>query len=122
MSFLFRNQLKLIRNFITNVLLLSLSKVWMFFSKQFDLLMRQFFLALVQIYRLGFSPFFGGYCRFEPSCSAYALESFQKHTFFRAFFLTTKRLFSCHPGGRFGYDPVPCCHPESSQHLKVVKS
>ncbi len=50
-------------------------------------------------------------CRFVPSCSCYAEEAFQRHGFFRAVALTTRRLFSCHPlrifGGRSGFDPVP---------------
>lgn len=46
-------------------------------------------------------------CRFEPTCSNYALESFENFNFFKASFLTIKRLIRCRPFGKFGYDPVP---------------
>lgn len=54
-------------------------------------------------------------CRFEPSCSAYALEALRAHGFLRGGWLAVKRLFRCHPWGAFGADPVPpkrervCC-------------
>ena len=46
-------------------------------------------------------------CRFVPSCSTYAIESFEKHCFFRGFLLTIKRLFNCNPWGGYGIDCVP---------------
>lgn len=52
-----------------------------------------------------FGPWAG--CRFHPTCSSYALECFRRFSFFRAFFLTTRRIFKCHPWHPGGEDPVP---------------
>ncbi|WP_229731878.1 membrane protein insertion efficiency factor YidD [Psychroflexus planctonicus] len=65
------------------------------------------FILLIQIYRYGISPFTASSCRFEPTCSAYSLEAFQKHNVFMAFWLSLKRISKCHPWGSSGYDPVP---------------
>ena len=46
-------------------------------------------------------------CRFEPTCSNYALEAFENFNFFKASFLTIKRLLRCRPFGKSGFDPVP---------------
>ncbi|MBK0401227.1 membrane protein insertion efficiency factor YidD [Limibaculum sp. M0105] len=65
-------------------------------------------LALpVQAYRLVLSPWLGHSCRFQPTCSAYALEALEKHGAWRGFWLTVRRLLRCRPGGGSGYDPVP---------------
>ena len=46
-------------------------------------------------------------CRFIPSCSSYAIEAITKYGVFRGGFLAFKRILRCHPGTKFGYDPVP---------------
>ena len=48
-----------------------------------------------------------GCCRFSPTCSAYAREAFEKKNFLFALFLAIKRILSCHPLHKGGYDPVP---------------
>ena len=64
-------------------------------------------LGLVALYRVAISPWLGNNCRFEPSCSAYAMEALRLHGAFRGTLLTTKRIARCHPWGGSGYDPVP---------------
>ena len=69
-------------------------------------------LALLRFYRWAISPVLtalagGAICRFEPSCSQYAMESVIKHGALRGSWLTVKRLARCHPWGGCGHDPVP---------------
>ncbi|MDH3614798.1 MAG: membrane protein insertion efficiency factor YidD [Gammaproteobacteria bacterium] len=64
-------------------------------------------LALVSLYRYAISPWLGNNCRFEPSCSQYALDALRQHGAFRGTWLTVRRIGRCHPWGGSGYDPVP---------------
>jgi putative membrane protein insertion efficiency factor len=68
---------------------------------------RRLGLALVRAYQLLLSPFTGGACRFEPSCSAYALEAIDVHGFARGMWLALRRVARCHPLAAPGIDPVP---------------
>ena len=45
-------------------------------------------------------------CRFTPSCSEYMIESLNKYGLFKGLKLGIKRIFKCHPKGKYGYDPV----------------
>lgn len=65
------------------------------------------FVFLVRFYQTAISPFTPSTCRFEPSCSSYMIEALQKHGLFYGGFLGIKRILSCHPWGKTGYDPVP---------------
>jgi putative membrane protein insertion efficiency factor len=64
-------------------------------------------ILLVKGYRLLLSPSLGSACRFEPSCSAYSLESLQRHGAVAGTSLTLWRLVRCHPWCDGGHDPVP---------------
>lgn len=64
-------------------------------------------LGLVRVYQILLSPFFGGACKFYPSCSSYAFEAIQRHGAGRGFVLAMKRLARCRPFTKGGYDPVP---------------
>lgn len=61
----------------------------------------------VHAYRLVLSPWLGLNCRFQPTCSAYALEALEKHGALRGGWLALRRILRCHPGGGSGHDPVP---------------
>lgn len=68
---------------------------------------RQSLMFLVKGYRLLLSPTLGSSCRFEPSCSAYALEALQAHGAAGGSYLTLRRLVRCNPWCQGGHDPVP---------------
>lgn len=61
----------------------------------------------IRAYRFLFSPWVGHNCRFQPTCSAYALEALERHGGMRGTWLILRRLGRCHPWGKSGYDPVP---------------
>ena len=56
-------------------------------------------------------------CRYDPSCSSYALDALELHGFVRGSWLAVRRLGRCHPWGGHGYDPVP---PRTRRSRKVV--
>ena len=66
-----------------------------------------FSIILIRGYRYWISPFFPASCRFYPSCSQYALESYQKLSFCRATYLSFLRLLKCNPFHPGGVDAVP---------------
>ena len=61
----------------------------------------------VHAYRLVFSPWVGHGCRYQPPCSAYALEALDKHGALRGSWLALRRILRCHPLGGSGIDNVP---------------
>lgn len=68
-------------------------------------------IGLVKGYRLLLSPWLGSSCRFEPTCSAYSLQSLQTHGAAVGSYLTLARLARCHPWCEGGHDPVPTEKP-----------
>ncbi len=70
--------------------------------------MKHVCMALIRFYRKFLSPLKSKpCCRFTPTCSAYALEAFEKRGFFVGMYLTVTRIFRCNPFCPGGYDPVP---------------
>ena len=67
----------------------------------------------VLVYRRVLSPLLPPSCRFEPTCSRYAVEALCVHGAVRGTWLTLRRLVRCRPGGGSGYDPVPLPDDES---------
>ena len=64
-------------------------------------------IGLVKLYKLAISPWLGMNCRFQPTCSEYAIEALRKHGVIRGSWLSGNRIARCHPWGGSGYDPVP---------------
>jgi putative membrane protein insertion efficiency factor len=65
------------------------------------------FVFLVRIYQILISPLTPATCRYQPTCSHYTVEALKTHGIFYGGKLAIKRIFSCHPWGGSGYDPVP---------------
>ena len=70
---------------------------------------------LVRFYRLAISPWLGMNCRYQPTCSNYAIEALQVHGVLKGSWLAAKRIGSCHPWGGSGYDPVPGTEEEGNE-------
>lgn len=70
-------------------------------------------IGLVKFYRLMLSPWLGSACRFEPTCSVYALQALESHGAASGAYLSARRLLRCHPWCAGGCDPVPA----SPRHL-----
>jgi len=68
---------------------------------------RRVLVALVVAYRFALRPWLGNACRFEPTCSAYALQALRQHGALAGSALATGRLLRCHPWCAGGHDPVP---------------
>ncbi|MDR1758532.1 MAG: membrane protein insertion efficiency factor YidD [Bacteroidales bacterium] len=65
------------------------------------------FIGIIRGYQILLSPWLGGHCRYEPTCSRYGIEAIRVHGPWRGGWLTIKRILSCNPWGGSGYDPVP---------------
>ena len=74
-------------------------------------MMQSVLMGIVRGYRLFLSPWLGSSCRFEPTCSAYALQALQAHGAAGGSYLTLSRISRCHPWCEGGLDPVPVEKP-----------
>ncbi|MCL2810509.1 MAG: membrane protein insertion efficiency factor YidD [Clostridia bacterium] len=70
--------------------------------------MKKLMLALLRFYRRQISPLYPPSCRFDPTCSTYAVEAIEKYGAAKGGWLAVRRVLKCHPFHRGGYyDPVP---------------
>ena len=69
--------------------------------------MTQLALGVIKLYQNTVSKVLPHVCRFQPTCSHYALEAIKRHGFARGSWLAAKRLVRCNPFSEGGYDPVP---------------
>lgn len=85
-------------------------------------MLKRVLIRLVQAYRLLLSPWLGAGCRFEPSCSVYALGALETHGAVAGSYLTLRRLVRCQPWCDGGCDPVPHETPRLFTRLLVLSS
>ena len=85
----------------------SLIKVFASFWKSLLKALKWLLIGLIKVYKYTISPLTGASCRYYPTCSAYAEEAVRAHGPVFGGWLAIKRIFSCHPWGGWGYDPVP---------------
>ncbi len=71
-------------------------------------------IGVVKAYRLLLSPALGSSCRFEPTCSLYAIDALQMHGAMQGSYLTLKRIGRCHPWCQGGLDPVPAARAKNA--------
>ena len=69
--------------------------------------MNKVVLGVIRFYQRILSPYLPSLCRYTPTCSEYAIQSFEKHGFLIGIWFTIKRLTRCNPFGSSGLDPVP---------------
>jgi len=83
---------------------------------------RRLLIGAVQGYRYLLKPWLGNVCRFEPSCSAYALAALQQHGAAAGTYLAARRILRCHPWCDGGCDPVPDAPPPLFTRLLSSKT
>ncbi|MDB5103353.1 MAG: hypothetical protein JWP91_1042 [Fibrobacteres bacterium] len=71
------------------------------------LLVRTLAIFIIRMYQALHGSFYLGCCRFEPSCSHYAVEAIESHGVGRGILLSAFRIARCHPFCKGGWDPVP---------------
>ncbi|MBN1355821.1 membrane protein insertion efficiency factor YidD [bacterium] len=69
--------------------------------------MKPVVIGCLKFYKRWISPLIPPACRFQPTCSEYAIEAITRWGTFRGLLLAIKRLLKCHPFHPGGYDPVP---------------
>ncbi len=70
-------------------------------------------IFLIRIYQWTLSPLLGNVCRFEPSCSRYAVKCLEYHGALRGSWLAARRVARCHPFNPGGHDPPPPPRPRA---------
>ena len=76
--------------------------------------MKSFIILLIRGYRRYISPLFPPSCRFQPTCSQYALEAIATYGSIKGGWLAITRILRCHPFHPGGYDPIPPTDKPSS--------
>ncbi|NER36326.1 MAG: membrane protein insertion efficiency factor YidD [Oscillatoria sp. SIO1A7] len=84
--------------------------------------MKNLLIALIRGYRQIISPLFPPTCRFQPTCSQYAIEAIQRFGPGRGSLMAIARLSRCHPFHPGGYDPVPPADLPAAQERRKPRS
>jgi len=91
-------------------------------SKLLQDLPRRGLTGLVRGYRFFLKPWLGNACRFEPTCSAYALAALHQHGAAAGSYLAVRRILRCNPLCNGGCDPVPDVAPRLFTRLLSSKT
>jgi len=75
-------------------------------------------IATLRAYRLLLSPWLGTQCRFEPTCSLYAIDALERHGAAAGSYLAARRVLRCHPWCEGGIDAVPETAPRPFARLR----
>tara|TARA_E500000178_G_C16618703_1_gene572348 strand:+ start:316 stop:555 length:240 start_codon:yes stop_codon:yes gene_type:complete len=63
-------------------------------------------IKIIKSYRYFISPLLGHSCRYLPTCSEYSIDALKEFGLVKGIFLSIKRVLSCHPWGKGGFDPI----------------
>lgn len=86
------------------------------------MILKNLLISLIKFYKKNISPLKKmSSCRFNPTCSSYAIEAIEKYGVIKGSFLSIKRILRCHPFNRGGYDPVPKKNKNSRHGSKEEK-
>ncbi len=64
-------------------------------------------LGLIIFYKRFISPILPNVCKYQPTCSQYALESIERFGILKGCWMAVWRILRCNPFSKGGYDPVP---------------
>ena len=68
--------------------------------------MKHLFILIIKFYKLIISPYLGNNCRYLPTCSEYFIDSLKEYGAIKGSIKGFKRISSCHPFGKKGFDPI----------------
>lgn len=80
-------------------------------------MIRQAFIWPIRMYKKHISSHLPDACRFEPTCSVYAMEAIEKRGVFVGIALAVWRILRCNPFGKGGYDPVPLSRTQRKEEM-----
>ena len=83
--------------------------------------MAKILTSMIRGYRYLLSPFLAPSCRYQPTCSKYALDALNEHGAIKGGYLAIRRVFRCHPWGGSGYDPVPALQKGKKKKAVIAK-
>ena len=63
-------------------------------------------IKFIKTYKFLISPLLGHCCRYLPTCSEYSIEALKKFGLIKGTIVSIKRILSCHPWGKGGFDPI----------------
>ncbi|MEB3282857.1 MAG: membrane protein insertion efficiency factor YidD [Lyngbya sp.] len=72
--------------------------------------MKKIVVTLIKGYKMFISPLLPPSCRYQPTCSTYAIQAVERFGVIQGGWLAIKRILRCHPFHPGGYDPVPHKH------------